>query len=245
MADRKKTIGFYGDSFCYHVDKGSWPHTVAKYFNATIINKGILGSSHWSIILDQYPANSWKTHNGNVDYAVFCWTQPGRLYNRHVSNLNFASVYNPPPKSKNSKIWKSAKSYYDNLIDYRKENYEYEASIKKFVQQLPKDIPTVHLWSMANSAVEGQNLNDFSPSNTSYLFSFGHGVEIRPTLMSVMAGDTTGSPVKESNHLDTQQKCDMVANWVINGLEQMSPLMIDYSDDVEKTYRYFNKVKPE
>ena len=107
MADRKKTIGFYGDSFCYHVHKGSWPHTVAKHFDATIINKGVEGSSHWSVILDQYPANLWKSKHGGVDYAVFCWTQAGRIYNSHVTCLNTASVYNPNPPHhrKHLKIW--------------------------------------------------------------------------------------------------------------------------------------------
>ena len=242
MADPKKTIGFYGDSFCYHVHKGSWPHTVAKHFDATIINKGVEGSSHWSVILDQYPANLWKSKHGGVDYAVFCWTQAGRIYNSHVTCLNTASVYNPNPPHhrKHLKIWKAAKSYYDHLWDSKKESYEYEASIKKFVQQLPKDIPTVHLWSLPG---ESDGI-DFSPRKTSYPFTFEHGVEIRPSLLSVMAGDTTGPVVYTDNHFDTKQKSDMVAQWVINGLEQMSPLIVDYSDDVEKTYEYFHKVKP-
>ena len=108
------------------------------------------------------------------------------------------------------------------------------------MQQLPKDIPTVHLWSLPG---ESDGI-DFSPRKTSYPFTFEHGVEIRPSLLSVMAGDTTGPVVYTDNHFDTKQKSDMVAQWVINGLEQMSPLIVDYSDDVEKTYEYFHKVKP-
>ena len=227
----KKTIGFFGDSFCHHTHKDTWTYIVAKHFDATIINNGLNGSSHWSVILDQYKP---------CDYAVFCWTHPGRLYNHNVTNINYSTAYEPPTNNKHPKIWKAARSYYDNLIDYRKEEYEYEARIKLFIQQLPKDIPTVHLWSMSKT-----NWKNYAPSKTAYPFNFGHGVEIRPALMSVMAGDLDGSPGFNNNHLNTAQKTNMVAEWVINGLEQMSPLIVDYSDDVEKNYKFFDKVKPE
>ena len=46
------TIGYFGDSFCANDTKYSWTDILANKLNAKIVNRGKVGSSIWTAILD-------------------------------------------------------------------------------------------------------------------------------------------------------------------------------------------------
>ena len=70
-----QTINFCGDSFCQKESDNnyslSWTTLLADKLNASITGWGGSGSA---------PEHAIQTFDATVDYTVFCWTDPNRLY---------------------------------------------------------------------------------------------------------------------------------------------------------------------
>lgn len=173
-------IGFFGDSFCENNPEGplfgliknfdSWVDIVTKHYKAKCTHVGQGGSSHWDVILKQFPKDI-------PDVCVFTWTHPSRLYHSKVRNIFYGNAIKYTKSLKftpsysfglHKNIWKSAEMYFNYLYDEEKHNAEYKSSLFWFDHQLSKhDKKFIHLWS-------------FNPLED---FTWTSGVDVRPAIM--------------------------------------------------------------
>ena len=118
MVAGKKTIGFYGDSFCADDNETSWTNILAHKLDAQVVNRGKNGHSIWTAILD-------FLNKPTPTYSVFCWTSPDRLYHpKYPANIHSTS---------GSAFFDNAvKSYFLYLWNEQKEYLNYKWAIEYF-----------------------------------------------------------------------------------------------------------------
>ena len=199
-------IGFFGDSFCAHLQN---PHSIEHGYTTYIqmlINEGFeithMGkgsSSVWDLILIQF---------GQIetlpDVCVFCWSEESRLFHRTERTLNFRSV-----ESKKTKIHSVANDYYVHLYDQEKHRLEYEALMYYFDNVILKKFPNtkfIHLWS-------------FVP-----LHRWSTGVEVRPALYELSKGEYDTVPPNDprANHLSGDDRNRAVAEVIKSAINNYS-----------------------
>lgn len=257
-----ETIGFFGDSFCEHLNnQHSIDNNYKTYMelcrdnlNLKIVNMGMGGSSLYDVVLKQL--NPLIKTNSVPDVCVFFWTIPQRLYHPVCRSIHLSSAlagYNPKKESWFSKtypneknwfskdIWDAAQQYFVHLYDEEKSQLEYIS----FLQYIDNNImpqlkcKIIHLWSIGN--VDNWELHSFKPDNISYVHDWKHGVEVRPSLMSISAvnGNTFKYPILDDrpNHLDGQLKNNMVFDYIVQALNNYSEgNLLDYTDGVNKLW---------
>jgi hypothetical protein len=226
----KKTIGFFGDSFCAKETKfwsnyKTYISMLSHHYNAKIVNLGCDGSSISDTIIHQFMP--FFKNNTVPDICVFVWTDPARLFHRTIRNINYASV--KECSSKNP-IWTAAKNYYEHLYDHEFSEFEYTALLSYFdntvLSSLPKNIKIIHLWSFGNPTE--WNVKGFSPENVSYYYNWKTGVEIRPPLITVSLSTSTTSTLEDfnndwgPNHLSSKEKNETVFNWIKTAIDEQS-----------------------
>lgn len=251
MSKNKKTIGFFGDSFAAEeYNAHSWWYKydtyirkVAAHYDADIVNLGHGGSSIWDTILIQL--DPFIKNNNVPDICVFVWTNPGRLFHREVRRINHADALTPKLHSYNifkKDIWSAAKQYYLHLYDHEQAKLAHQAMLhyidNVMLPSLPKTTKFIHLWTSAEPI--SWETSDFHPSKIAYPYSWKHGVEIRPALLSLSLSDQDVSILqvdKRANHLEGNDKNDMLAGWVKYAVDNYQDgLCLDYTSDVSKLW---------
>lgn len=146
-SDSKKTIGFFGDSFCAHPLKNNWLGKFADHLGAKVVHKGTSGSSYWTTAIDY--VDNFERYK-RLDYTVFCWTDPHRIY--HPSG----DITQPKAYEKNDTKHKSARMYFENLQDWKKEKMEFSSCAywidNNYLSKVPGKI--IHLWSFGDPGTE-------------------------------------------------------------------------------------------
>jgi hypothetical protein len=217
-----KTIGFFGDSFCsekanHHslfYGYKTYINLLAKYYNAKIVNLGHGGTGVWDTLLIQL--NPLIDKNQVPDICVFVWTLPGRLFNRTVRRLNHSDTLHPKLHTYNPfkyRIWNAAKEFYNHLYDHEKEDIEYKAALRYIDQmvlsRLPITTKIVHLWSCGSTV----HWSNDAVKTAIYPYTWIHGSEIRPSLLSLSLQDADISILQTDhrcNHLDGDFKNNIV-----------------------------------
>jgi hypothetical protein len=200
-------IGFYGDSFCsdkftinsiadkFSTEYKTYIALLENYYNADITHLGYGGSSHWDLIINQF----LKDEASLPDICIFCWTDTNRLYHKTVRGirereaLEYSSTkFKVVPTYSfglHTDTWKAAEQYYKYLYDSEKTKLEYKASLHYFDNVLLAKHPDkkfIHLWSFGEPVTVYDNYTDtWAADNIQYLHQWNHGVEIRPSLMSI------------------------------------------------------------
>ena len=236
-------LGLYGDSFVEtwpeekkkylnkeHYSLTSWPTLIAKKFDLEIVHSGKGGTSYWDIPINQFSLSNVP------DILIFCWTSSARLYNKQGIQLH------PDP----GKIWwqkgdvkneyvEASKQYYKYIHDTEKEILEYQSCLHWFdnciLDKIPTDRKILHLWSF------GHNKDNYHPNNIKYLHTWENGLEIRPACMSIslMDGCSVDQVDPFENHMNTQEKHNLMADFISHSLESYDiNTLNDYSDNVIK-----------
>lgn len=221
----KKTIGYFGDSFCAHRTEriGSWPtymQILEQQLGLTTQHTGVDGSSVGDLVLNQFMP---LAHSHQLpDISVFFWTNHSRLFHRTKRGINIRSCADP----QGDPILEAARDYYTHLWDGDYSLLEYTSIIKHFdrdiLPQVAHATQIVHLWcfgepqhmSRDNSLVEQQ----FRQGNVVYVHDFVTGREIRPPMMTIALTDTDWQSVVETqwaNHFNTADKNQQVADLIL------------------------------
>lgn len=227
----KKTIGFFGDSFCA---TRTSPHSIinnyttyiqqlADYYDAKIVNLGKGGSSVQDLLLTQL--QPLIDSNSVPDICVFVWTDCGRLYHPVVRNINGVSSIDEFHVF-NRSVWKAAKQYYTHLYDYKHHELAHKALLlyidTVILTQLPKETKIVHLWSFGSPTTWDNE--GCKSENISYCHDWKTGVEIRPALVSLSLSDRSVDALasdKSANHLEGKDKNNTVFEWIRNGIDNV------------------------
>ena len=243
-----KTIGFFGDSYCAEVSNHhsmfykykTYMRLLKDHYNAEVVNVGHGGTSVWDTLLIQL--DPFIKSNTVPDVCVFVWTIPGRLFNREVRRLNQADTINPKFHTFSflkRKIWNAAKEYYTHLYDWEKEKLDYIATLRYIDQvvlpTLPSTTKIIHLWATGDTTEWSRE--GVRPSNIQYLHSWKHGMEIRPSLITLSLYDSEMSVLDSdhrANHLDGQFKNDLVFDWIVKAIDMSHGM--DYSTEIEKLF---------
>lgn len=230
-------IGFFGDSFCADYSSNSINDTyikkIADYADAEIVNLGVSGSSVNDLLLLQL--NPFIQSNLYPDICVFVWTEPNRLFNREFRNLN-AATFMPEPKTK---VHKAAEEYYKYLHDIELAELQYVALLQyidcNVLANIPKSSKIIHLWSFGRW-VDSFTKESLSYDKLEYWYQWKHGVEIRPSLMSVQLLDAEQlfSNTHSPNHLDNEFKNNLIFNAIKSALNNYKDgTIIDLTKEIE------------
>ena len=123
-------IAFSGDSFCRDITAAgkmpdtdyillfpSWPYLVAKEQQGTIVTSGLPGTA----LFHSY--ENLLKHIDEVDYIIFCITDPYRLANMHSLSIVANKKRQWPPgtfsPSKLKRLNYVINQYYANIISFR------------------------------------------------------------------------------------------------------------------------------
>jgi hypothetical protein len=220
----KRTIGFFGDSFCANryslsLNYKTYVSMLSDYYNAKIVNLGKGGSSIGDLILLQLTPFIQK--NNVPDICIFVWTDPQRLFHRSIRNLNWGSVQS---NTKRSKVWESARDYFTYLNDWEFTELQYLALLEhvdnNVLPKLPAKTKIVHLWSFGMP--KEWNTAEFKSNNLEYFYTWKNGVEVRPALMSVSMMDNPLDDIindKGPNHLSNKLKNELVFNYIKSAID--------------------------
>ena len=110
----RKTIGFFGDSFCAGREPESWCVLLANQLNAQITHWGEPGRSIWTTF---FKFNQLNKTNRLPDICILCYTEPYRLY--HPSLILSANT--TPMKGVDPKIYEALEQYFIHLNNYDKD----------------------------------------------------------------------------------------------------------------------------
>lgn len=250
----KRTIGFFGDSFCSKSDSGTYIDIITKELDLEIVHLGVPGSSVDDLILQQFSSfdnslvENWHTSSkiSVPDICVFCWTDLHRLYNKQIRNINGGSLHKHmggdlPLEEK--EIWESADNYYKIFYDHTWHLLRHNSMIFYFNNHLLKKYPDkkfINLWSFPpiQKNFFNDNKKDFNPDNESYPFNITNGVEVRPSLMSLAMTekDVPASFAEDlrPNHLASQKSNRILANVILSAIKnyELEKLIII---DMDKT----------
>jgi hypothetical protein len=220
----KKTIGFFGDSFCKSMniyDKTTYIDMVADDLDLEVVNLGVAGSSIEDAILIQF--ENFISANNVPDICVFLWTDSHRLFNRNNRNLNGGSISRPTPLSETIS---AAKNYYAVLYDYKWHELRHRAILYYFNKVLLSQFPDkkiLNLWSFGEAKqVRSNDKETFTLDNIVYPCRFSRGVEIRPALVHLSVTETEklidlGNDVRP-NHLEKLLTNKRLASVIIDGI---------------------------
>lgn len=238
-----KTIGFFGDSFCEHLTSPKYKtyiELLSEHYQAEVVNLGMGGSSVWDLLIMQL--NPLINNNTIPDVTVICWTIPARLFHRTCRSIHlskalagydkkkeewFAKTYPNTPNWFSKEIWDAAQQYFTVLRDQEKEELEYLAAIRFIDQTVLSKIQhktkIINLWSFAIPSE--YTLEGFKPENITYPYTFTHGVELRPPLISLSVSGSTGKTFlfpmidDRENHLEDDKNIflsDLIKHHVDN-----------------------------
>lgn len=231
----KKTIGFFGDSFCSTItDKFSntsetYIKKLIDWYDLSVVNLGVSGSSIGDLFLLQFK----KILDQNIfpDIMIFVWTQSNRLFNRQIRNITFGGAARN--KTKNE-IYGAASQYYKILYDSEWHDVQYLAMLQyidnNFLINVPADKKIIHMWTYG---ITPSNAITLTPEIVKYPYKWKSGVEIRPSLgcLSLM----NYPPEKlinddRPNHLEGEFKNNLLFETIKNSIDNYSTgTIVNYS----------------
>lgn len=203
-------IGFFGDSFCEEMNN---PHNllhgydtyltkIKNHYNADIVHLGKGGSSHWDVIIKQFP----NFQNNLPDVCIFCWTDYHRIYHPTVRNLTYGTTVDLKLKDiKLSNIFdfntvNAAKKYFQYLYNDEKSKIEMISALYRFDREVLahiKNTKIIHAWCF----------------NDIYEWKTG---QVLPVILNNLAiGGSNLAP----NHFDNEERNDKVASAIIDAIE--------------------------
>ena len=222
-------IGFFGDSFCANdiwtnyenVQSGTYLQLLATHYDAEIVNLGMGGSSIWDVLLLQI--DPFIKNNNIPDICVFVWTEHNRLFHRVLRNLNVGSTMSCILSD--NPVLSTAANYYLHLHDPELDRYRYAAALHYFdtvvLPTFPKNTKIVHLWSFGH-VHEWNDENSFLPERLLYHHTWKNGLEIRPSLTSIITGQGILLSVmndrteNQLNHVPFGEKFDPINSLIFN-----------------------------
>jgi hypothetical protein len=239
------TIGFFGDSFCAEQyndhslenNYDTYISLLSKHYDAEIVNLGHMGSSIYDTILIQL--QPFISKNQVPDICVFCWTSGGRLFHPTVRNINASSLSKYKINIENfsqSKVWRAAGMFYQELFDSDKDFLEYRAMLKYIdeciLTTLPPGTRIVNLWSFG---LDWRIDNPYSNPH-----EWKTGSEIITPLLAISTCDFPAKNLSNDprcNHLDGQYKNNLVFEWIKQAIDSPGQ-RFDHSESIAKLYTH-------
>jgi len=151
----RKTIGFFGDSFCAGREPESWCVLLAEKLKATIVHWGEPGRSIWSTFMN---FNNFKLKHNLPSFIIFCYTEPFRLYHPKI----ILSANTQPLPEVDPNVYKALDQYWIHLHSYDKDMLSYEYALKWFDHDIIssiKDRTIVQTWSFRPFETMTQDAN--------------------------------------------------------------------------------------
>jgi hypothetical protein len=211
-------IGFFGDSFCAvnqsFTEYDTYIKEIENYYNAEIVNLGFGGSSIYDLLEIQLKP---YVYNNHLDVYVFVWTESMRLFHRTIRNLNSASV----SMNKNTNaIINAAIEYYKYLHDVEIAHLQYVATLEyidnNILPNLPRSSKIIHLWSFGDLPKESWNGKELDTKNIEYSHTWKHGIEVRPSLITLGMVDNKIQHITGPNHIIDRGQNQKLASVIID-----------------------------
>ena len=137
----KKTIGYFGDSFCASNTKESWCQVLAKNIDRWPVHWGTEGGSIWHVFMQ---IEKMIEDSTLPDTLFICYTEPYRLYHPELALT--------PGSIGDTETHKAADMYRVYLQHNEKDNVSYRYSLQWFDQHVLKELESKHdiiqMWSM-------------------------------------------------------------------------------------------------
>lgn len=248
-------IGFYGSSLCSSFDNEhskrfgyeTYISKLQKHYDADICHLGEAGSGYWDLIILQFK----ELLENPPDVAIFMWSGQEHLFHRDYRLLHEgSSLEGSRVHSKRPDLWPAVNLYYKHLHDREKETLEYFSALMYFDQvMLPKinsKTKIIHFWEYG--LLDSRD-PDLSSSNyikeVTYPYTWSKGVELRCPLVAVSAaGQWPRRPNMKKvinndprcNHLDGDEKNDLMFNWIVDAIENYQQGVIDKVSETVKFY---------
>ena len=148
-----RTIGFFGDSFCASNQPESWCNILQQRLGCDRIQHfGEPGRSIWSVFLK---FNRLIRENRVPDIAVFCWTEPYRLYHPDL----VLSANTQPMEGVDPAVYKTLDNYWRYLHSYDKDEMAYEYALRHYDQNVLSKVRSeiVQMWSFRPFETAGKD----------------------------------------------------------------------------------------
>ena len=138
-----KTIGFFGDSFCASNQPESWCNLLQERLGCDRIRHfGEPGRSIWSVF---FKFNELIRKNRVPDIAIFCWTEPYRLYHPEL----VLSANTEPLAGVDPAVYKTLDNFWKHLHSYDKDEMAYEYALRHYDQNILSQVQSqiIQMWS--------------------------------------------------------------------------------------------------
>ena len=188
-----KSMGFFGDSFCASNQPESWCNLLQERLGCDHIRHfGEPGRSIWSVF---FKFNELIKNNQVPDIAVFCWTEPYRLYHPAL----VLSANTEPLKDVDVNVYKTLDNYWRYLHSYEKDEMAYEYALKHYDQNILSQLRSeiVQMWSFRPFETAGKDAG----------IQLQTGVFIDESMFafSRTAGEKNGWGTGTINHMTVEQ----------------------------------------
>jgi hypothetical protein len=239
----RKTIGFFGDSFCsvleptkdFKFDDITYIKKLVDYYDLELVHKGSHGSSIWDTLLIQM--DPYIKNDDFPDICVFCWSSPGRLFHRRIREINSGTAFQEDP-DEDKDVWNAAKMYFEHFYDPDKDKLEHLSCLQyidnNIFSKLSSDIKVINVWSFG----EISNWQELNINDVTYSYRWKHGVEIRPSFISLSLHDQPTNIRKlvldhRPNHLDGE-KNDQAFRWIKKAIESEDGTLLNFKNEIWK-----------
>ena len=148
-----KTIGFFGDSFCASNQPESWCNILQQRLGCDRIRHfGEPGRSIWSVF---FKFNELIRKNRVPDIAIFCWTEPYRLYHPEL----VLSANTEPLAGVDPAVYKTLDNFWRHLHSYDKDEMAYEYALRHYDQNILSQVQSqiIQTWSFRPFETAGKN----------------------------------------------------------------------------------------
>ena len=148
-----KTIGFFGDSFCASNQPESWCNILQERLGCDRIQHfGEPGRSIWSVF---FKFNELIRKNRVPDIAIFCWTEPYRLYHPDL----VLSANTEPLAGVDPAVYKTLDNFWKHLHSYDKDEMAYEYALRHYDQNILSQVQSqiIQTWSFRPFETAGKN----------------------------------------------------------------------------------------
>ena len=148
-----KTIGFFGDSFCANNQPESWCNILQQRLGCDRIRHfGEPGRSIWSVF---FKFNELIRKNRVPDIAIFCWTEPYRLYHPEL----VLSANTEPLEGVDPAVYKTLDNFWRHLHSYDKDEMAYEYALRHYDQNILSQVQSqiIQTWSFRPFETAGKD----------------------------------------------------------------------------------------
>ena len=187
-------------------------------------------------IFNQYGAEAGTKPAGVYpDIAVFCWTNPSRLFTTERLGICIGDVENNvhqfrSQKIKNRRIFSAAKQYYKHLFSWKQNIVEYNSALHffdtHFLNQVSEKTKIIHFY-----VSEGPFSGELKPGQKRHgHYIFKNGMTLYPELDKIQKHGNSnlifswgpGNPDPSECHMNTIEKNNFLCSMVRQSLESYS-----------------------